>query len=374
MKTTRCILILSLSLPFGATGYSDIDSFINEQKISNKKENDALREFTIMNQQEYRKWKNLQEKNYQEFKDDIEQRWGEFIESSRKCWVHYGKDRNSRGIVDFERGVVKVEVLGREEDALNVLSSKLSSAVKDIITWKAEVQEDSTRREPLLHELIPLSGKECDSSVDRFADIVTLKADLMVTPQRKKITVQFELVPDHIRRRARRYFPLIEKYCLKYNLSISHVMATVHTESLFNPLARSSSNALGLMQLVPETGGKDAFEFVYKIEGIPSPDILYDPEKNLELGCAYIYLLKSRHFGGVIDTNNNLYCSIAGFNTGPGNVAWAFTGKRELESAVKIINSFKSPDIVYAHLINNLPSYETRAYLKKVVDLMRIYK
>ncbi len=245
MQTTRCILILSLSLPFGATGYSDIDSFINEQKISNKKENDALREFTIMNQQEYRKWKNLQEKNYQEFKDDIEQRWGEFIESSRKCWVHYGKDRNSRGIVDFERGVVKVEVLGREEDALNVLSSTLSSAVKVIITWKAEVQEDSTRREPLLHELIPLSGKECDSSVDRFADIVTLKADLMVTPQRKKITVQFELVPDHIRRRARRYFPLIEKYCLKYNLSISHVMATVHTESLFNPLARSSSNALG---------------------------------------------------------------------------------------------------------------------------------
>ena len=39
--------------------------------------------------------------------------------------------------------------------------------------------------------------------------------------------------------------------------------------------------------------------------------------------------------------------------------------KRELESAVKIINSFKSPDIVHAHLINNLPSYETGAYLKR---------
>jgi hypothetical protein len=38
-----------------------------------------------MNQQEYRKWKNLQEKKYQKFKYDIEQRWGEFIESQENA-------------------------------------------------------------------------------------------------------------------------------------------------------------------------------------------------------------------------------------------------------------------------------------------------
>ncbi len=364
-----------LVFSFPPWSFSDTDSdlcFENLQEYL-RDENDAFKEYGIMNEEEFKNYREREKEQYEKFRSDIKTLWGEFLESSRKCWVHYGEDMQSVGVVDFERGVVRVDVIGKEEDALNSLSARLSYAVKSIIT-STQPAEGLPENEPILHGQVSIPGGEGDSALEEFAGKIVEKANVEVAPERKKISVEFPLVSDHLRRRAKKYYSIIHKYCEKYDLSISHVMATVHAESYFNPLARSSGNAYGLMQLVPETGGRDAFRFVYGRDGVPTPDLLYNPEKNIELGCAYIYLLKSRHFGDVTNELNNLYCSIAGFNTGPGNVAAAFTGKKELSGAVKIINGFKNPDYVYAHLLDKLPFYETRAYLKNVVDLMRVYR
>ncbi len=52
-----------------------------------------------------------QEQLYQDFKDEVEKKWDEFKFSSKMIYVDYDDDLNARGSIDFENGVVEVEVI-----------------------------------------------------------------------------------------------------------------------------------------------------------------------------------------------------------------------------------------------------------------------
>jgi membrane-bound lytic murein transglycosylase C len=68
-----------------------------------------------------------------------------------------------------------------------------------------------------------------------------------------------------------------------------------------------------------------------------------------------------------------LYCAIAGYNTGAGNVAWAFTGNYNVTQAAKSINRM-TPAEVYDHLLANLRYDEPKHYLKNVHARSMQYK
>jgi membrane-bound lytic murein transglycosylase C len=187
------------------------------------------------------------------------------------------------------------------------------------------------------------------------------------------VIVTFPLVSDHLKRRMKPFLPFVRKYCAQYQVDTSQVIATIHTESYFNPVARSSCGAIGLMQLVADQGGAEAYSQLRGANLVPSEAYLYDPEKNIELGCIYMYLLNTRYFGTVSNEESRRYCCIAGYNTGPGNVSYAFTSGREVDPAILKINGMNPPDI-YSWLIQYLPFDETRDYLKKVVQRMALYR
>ena len=63
---------------------------------------------------------------------------------------------------------------------------------------------------------------------------------------------------------------------------------------------------------------------------------------------------------------------MAAYNTGAGNVAWAFTKKMNISKAAKKINSMKAKE-VYNHLKAKLKYKEARNYLEKVNTRMLIY-
>ena len=107
---------------------------------------------------------------------------------------------------------------------------------------------------------------------------------------------------------------------------------------------------------------------------IPRAEYLYDPKTNIELGCAYLYILKNRIFGDVVNTDCRMYCSIAGYNTGSGNVAYAFVGERKLAPAIQAINSINDADRVYYELVHKLPFVETRYYLENVMERVHLYQ
>lgn len=119
------------------------------------------------------------------------------------------------------------------------------------------------------------------------------------------------------------------------------VMSLIREESYFNPEAKSSSGALGLMQLMLPTA-----QFVAKKYTLPNPtaDNLFDPDSNISYGCAYLRFL-DEHF------NENDLLSVIAYNAGNGSV------KKWLENA-------KYSD--FDEFIENIPYTESRDYIKKV--------
>ncbi|PCI62799.1 MAG: hypothetical protein COB35_02560 [Gammaproteobacteria bacterium] len=168
-------------------------------------------------------------------------------------------------------------------------------------------------------------------------------------------------------------FDDVKKFSAQYDVPISVILAIVETESSYNPRAISNVPAFGLMQLVPKTAGMDAHNYVYGKKKLVSPDFLFDETNNLQLGTAYFKILKSRYLRKIKDPKSRFYCAIASYNTGVGNLAKTFTGKKNLTKAAAKINKMTSEQ-VYQYLMENLPAQETKNYLKKIVLRRAKYK
>jgi membrane-bound lytic murein transglycosylase C len=173
------------------------------------------------------------------------------------------------------------------------------------------------------------------------------------------------MVSNFSNKQAQKYSKLVEQYAAHYNISPSLVYAVIRTESNFNPYAVSSAPAYGLMQLVPTSGGRDAYRRATGSDGVPSKEYLFDASNNIELGTAYLNVLAYNQLDKVQNNVSREYCVISAYNTGTGNVLKTFSKSRT--DAVDIINR-KSPSEVYGKLRAALPYEETRRYLLKVVD------
>lgn len=87
----------------------------------------------------------------------------------------------------------------------------------------------------------------------------------------------------------------------EFHLDPRLVFAVLRTESNFDPLARSTRNAQGLMQLIPETAERFAVRNAF------------DPLENLRGGMRYLRWLLSYFRGDVV-------LALAGYNAGEGAV------------------------------------------------------
>lgn len=95
----------------------------------------------------------------------------------------------------------------------------------------------------------------------------------------------------------------------EFGLDPSYVAAVIYEESRFNPAARSHQNAIGLMQIQPETGHFIAQKLN---DGAFTEQALSDASVNIRYGCYYLSYLMDRY--GVRDH------ALAAYNAGPGTV------------------------------------------------------
>lgn len=102
------------------------------------------------------------------------------------------------------------------------------------------------------------------------------------------------------------YQDSIKKYSEERGLRPNFVCAIIYTESRFHKDSVSGVGAVGLMQIMPSTGGAIAAELGEKNY---SPANLYDPDTNIRYGTWYIK--------GLIDKyNGNTDLATAAYNAG----------------------------------------------------------
>jgi soluble lytic murein transglycosylase len=135
------------------------------------------------------------------------------------------------------------------------------------------------------------------------------------------------------------YRPIVTGHARNYHLDPALLAAVIDAESKFRAHARSSSGAIGLMQLLPTTAHGIA---VHTGGTRFRTSDLYDPELNVRYGAWYL-----RH---LLDRYGDERTALAAYNAGQRNVDdWLASG-----------SGVRFP--------------ETRAYVKHVERLKSIYR
>lgn len=340
-------------------------------------------DFVRQEQESFHSYIDEQERDYAAYVKEVREKWGEFLGSTKKVWVDYGNGKESRSRVDFEQGNIIVDVIvpkaekSAEKSFEELAAQKIKTQLKRMVSDKWPTGEN-----PLANQIEAAKGETLNTSnVDEFVK-ERIKERLEVTPQKvpekdaepqQVVSVRIPMVPEHLKIRADKYKPLVEKYCKKRNLDESVVYGLIHTESFFNPMARSHIPAYGLMQIVPASGGRDAYKRVFNKDKKPSAEFLYDPENNINLGTAYLNLTKDVYFKGIDNTTTAYLLTVAAYNTGPGNVAKAITGTTRLGPTVEKANSMSIKE-VHSALRKKLPYKETQKYIQKVFSRSKLYR
>ena len=157
------------------------------------------------------------------------------------------------------------------------------------------------------------------------------------------------------------YNDYIHDSASNYGVDETLVKAIIQVESGFNPSVVSRSNAVGLMQLKASTAGRDAYRLKGRY-GQPSTFELKDPAINIDLGTAYLGMLK-RQLSGISNPQTLRYAVTVSYVNGAGALLRSFS--RDQEKAIAMINSM-TPDQFYRHVQTRHPAPQAPRYLWKV--------
>ena len=322
---------------------------------------------------------------YDALTGNVKDKWGpkEVKLPEKKKYVKYTQNYRSRAIVDFDRGQITVETVdettARESLRHAVVATLLTPhdpRVVDVFSDK-DVPLNSAEEPYLLGLVLDQGGKpvRTQAEAEAFAGyLLDKRIGTRVIEQdgtKKQATfVTINMVVNLPQKQAEKYRPVVLRYAEQYKMSPSLVFAIIRTESNFNPYAVSSVPAYGLMQLVPTSGGREAYRRAKGEDVAPTRDYLFDPQNNVELGTAYLNVLMFNQLGEVANEISREYCVIAAYNTGSGNVLRTFSKNRT--TAVQQINGLQ-PTTLYNKLRSNLPYQETRNYLEKVTTYRKSY-
>jgi membrane-bound lytic murein transglycosylase C len=359
----RQLLAAATLLPFSSWVISsEFTDFMDAQKAGAKSVDSEFETY----QTEYLK-------AYKSYKKDIQKEWDEARTSSPATWVSYTDGNKARTTLDYRANTVEVAIRVVDTPTPEKIAALVSVAImkpaNEAIKEDPILPKDNNQSSPFSDTLmsgIVLSQDEITTLID--------KANTSVDQDSKgeyvKVTVA---LPEKAKTaRVRKVLPAVKRYSKEFKVEIPLVLAVIHTESAFNPLAQSHVPAFGLMQIVPNSAGKDVQKLIYNRNQAPSSSMLFKPDINIQHGCAYLHILNYRYLKSIKNKAAREHCCIAAYNTGAGNVARAFTGKTNVNTAAKIINRM-SADEVYQHLRKNLKYKEARDYVKRVNEHKSLY-
>jgi soluble lytic murein transglycosylase len=138
------------------------------------------------------------------------------------------------------------------------------------------------------------------------------------------------------------------RYSADAGIAQSWAYGVARSESLFMADVRSSAGAIGIMQLMPDTGRATAREIQLPYSGVVT---LIDPGSNIRLGTTYLGKMLNRF-------NGNPILATAAYNAGPGNVESWLPASENVDARI---------------WIENIPFNETRQYVRRVLATDAIF-
>jgi membrane-bound lytic murein transglycosylase C len=404
MKNLKLIALLILPIfLFGEESFNDFqnefqDFAKQEQAEFDKYSEQQQREFEQFKaelQKEYEQYKRILDQEFKQYQKELSQYWEEPKTSSKHVWVEYSKDKKRRKIVDYEKGIVTIEIVSTKtveevekqllaESVKTIIETPKKALAKDVVTTRVEKKFTKITKKKVVKTTVSTQSLLADivapnTSVREKIKIVKKSKSKTVVKKSKKVsgakvyTTVLKLPKNFPSKRANKFKKDVHKYAKKFKVESALIFAIMHSESSFNPMAKSHIPAYGLMQVVPRSAGVDAYYMVYKKKRVLPASYLYNSSRNIEMGSAYLHILYYRYLKSIKDPESRLYATIAAYNTGAGNVAKAFIGNTNIRKASKTINKL-SPDEVKKRLLSHLPYDETKNYLKKVSKRYAIYK
>jgi len=345
------------------------------------KQNHAFDSYKTSFEKEFEEYKEAYETSLESYKKEIAAMWPNTEISTQHKFVQYDDDYQTKKAVDFEKENIKIEVIAHSEmEARN----KIQMALKDLVdedvksAYKKDQLEhkinESLKQTPVVESKEKIIGDVLSQQQkDEFINVA--KKEPLKTVQHKDKTIyklNVQLPSLALIKKAQQFKQSVDVYAAKNEIYKELVYAVIHSESSFNPMARSHIPAFGLMQIVPQSAGVDTYHFLYGEKKLLSSTYLYNPINNIKIGSTYLHIVYFKYLRHIKDPLSRLYCSIAAYNTGAGNVARSFIGSNNIKKASEKINTL-TPDEVYKHLMRHLPYNETKHYLQKVNDRRFVY-
>lgn len=146
------------------------------------------------------------------------------------------------------------------------------------------------------------------------------------------------------------YSEYVQKYALEYNVDENLIYAVIKAESNFKVDAKSSKDAIGLMQLMESTAMDILRQINITISDEELEEKLKEPDININLGTKYLSILLEKY--------QNVELAVTAYNAGIGTVDnWIEKG---------IIKNDGSD-------IENVPYKETNNYVRKILRDYKIY-
>lgn len=319
---------------------------------------------------------------FNKLNNNIKNIWGNneiLIDNKKNYYVQYSDQYKTRSYINFDNGTITFETIEQNNPKLYLKKIIVDTLMMEKYNKFCKNKKKNYLKNKIFFIKKPvLYGQILDSSgkpifwrykAVNFANYL-LKNNLKSRFNRLKRIwfITLNIVPKNVDKKAHKYIDIIQKASEQYGIDKSLILAIIQIESNFNPYAVSNSNALGLMQIVRHSAGRDVFKMKGKW-GQPSRSYLLNPENNIDTGTAYLSILQNSYLVDIINPTSRRYAVITAYNSGAGSVLRIFSRNQNL--AFQKINKMQ-PDEVYKVLYTKHPSVESRKYLHKVHNLQKI--
>lgn len=348
------------------------EAYQQEQDRNFNKEKVKFIDFKAQEDAAFTAYQKEEKKAISKYKKKLKNFWPQSDLEEAKKLTLYSKDLTTKSLIDFEKNEVVISKISKQKVSKEALLHQLKTtlSLNNQEAYQKNILEQNIKKQTPHSPYIKVSN--LDSQPLLYLDTPKPK-ELSVKHDGDRYELRYKLPKNASYKRSYNYLLAAKSNARRFKLQANVLLAIMHTESSFNPLARSHIPAFGLMQIVPRSAGIDAYQFLYKKRRLLSASYLYNTQNNIEMGSAYFHILYYKYLRAIKNPQSRLYCAIAGYNTGAGNVAWAFVRSYDVRKATKIINTM-SPTEVYKHLQKYLRYDEPKAYLERVSERSINYK